>query len=89
MTTRDDLELALETIGRGPRFWDEVKEEVVDLTADFKADEMFNAVELMNADVHQALMHITDILDKHSSDLDKMRNHRHDISKQFGGRPEF
>ena len=51
--------------------------------------ELKSAMEGTRTELSLALDLVHGVLEKLEKDMDKMRNHRHDTSKQFGGRPEF
>lgn len=90
MTTNiDELKDWAEAMTEPAGYYDEEKDDSVELTTNPKADEIKRSLNTTRTEVGMALRIIAEALIKQDREMDKMRNHRHDNSKQFGGRPEL
>ena len=85
----EELEEWVESLEEPASYYDEEQDKDISLGGEPTVIEVSMALEATRTEVHLALVHVVEILQKLEKDMDKMRNHRHDASKQFGGRPEF
>jgi hypothetical protein len=88
-TNQDELKEWATSMTEPAGFYDEKNDDDIELGNTPTVDELRKALNSTRAEVGLALDVIHGSLEKIEKDLDKLRNHRHDNSKQFGGRPEF
>ena len=90
MTTNiDELKEWAKAMGERPGYYDSEQDLEIELGENPTVAELRQSLESTRAEVGLALDAVSRSLEKLEKDMDKLRNHRHDISKQFGGRPEF
>ena len=88
-TNIDELKEWAKTMSEPAGYYDEEQDAPIDLGVKPTVDELRQSLDNTRAEVGLALDVVHRSLEKLEKDMDKLRNHRHDISKQFGGRPEF
>ena len=85
----DELKEWAKTMSEPAGYYDEANDDAIELGDTPTVDELRLALNGARAEVGLVLDVIHRSLEKLEKDMDKLRNHRHDASKQFGGRPEF
>ena len=88
-TNIDEIKEWAKTLSEGATYYDEKQDADITLGSDPTNAELASALNATRAEVGIVLDLIHSAIERLEKDMDKLRNHRHDISKQFGGRPEF
>ena len=90
MTTRiEEAEDWAKQMTDHPMCYDEEHDVDIGLPANPTTSQVVSALDATRVQINLALMPMIEELKATQKELDKMRNHRHDNSKQFGGRPEL
>ena len=88
-TNIDELKEWAKTMSEPAGYYDSEQDADIELGVNPTVGELRQSLESTRAEVGLALDAIHGSVEKLEKDMDKMRNHRHDTSKQFGGKPEF